>query len=364
MKSYHSPWRRPLQRFYWHSVLALTAFFVLGTLLLVLLVRGRLSGLDVRLALEVGGPVGLLVAGLEVYVFPQLFARVRLGARLALGLLLYLAGFWLLLFLIRRIFAPGTGNILLDALDAEGFRGWRSLAMRPAFVRLLTGYGILSLFTSLLYQLSNKIGRPALVRLFLGRYHQPVAEQRIFLFVDVKGSTTLAEQLGNERYSQFIRDFFFDMGAPIVAHRGEIYQYVGDEIVVTWEWATGLGQARCVRCFFAMQQAINLRRTYYLRTYGAVPVFKAGLHGGPVMATQVGAVKTELVFHGDVLNTTARIEAQCNALNSRLLLSAVLYEALPPAPEFHFQARGAFPLRGKAGTVALYSAEIHGMADR
>ncbi|GAB3584369.1 hypothetical protein GCM10027345_31340 [Hymenobacter daeguensis] len=352
-----------MQRFYWHSVLALSVFFVLGALLLVLLVRGTLSGLDVQLVLRVGGPVGLLIAGLEVYVYPQLFARVRLGTRLALGLVLYLAGFWAMLYLIHRTFNNAPDNHLLASLEGEGLHSWRSLAIRPegrAFVRLLTGYGILSLFTSLLYQLSNKVGRPALLRLFLGRYHHPVAEQRIFLFVDVKGSTTLAEELGNARYSQLIRDFFFDMGAPIVAHRGEIYQYVGDEVVVTWEWQPGLEQARCVRCFFAMQQAIDLRRDYYLRTYGAVPAFKAGLHGGPVMATQVGAVKTELVFHGDVLNTTARIEAKCNALHSRLLLSAALYEALPHPAEFRFQALGAFPLRGKAGTVALYSAETGG----
>ena len=361
MNALSSPWRRPLQRFYWHSMLALTLFFVLGTLLLVLLVRGTLSGIDLRLALRVGGPVGLLVAFLEVYVYPQLFARVRLLARLGLGMLLYLVGFWLLLFLIRRMFGGAVDNSLLAAADAEGFRSWPSLALRPegpAFVRLLTGYGILSLFTSLFYQLSNKIGRPALLRLLLGRYHHPVAERRIFLFVDVKGSTALAEELGNERYSHLIRDFFFDMGAPIVAFRGEIYQYVGDEVVVTWPWPTGLRDARCVRCFFAMQQAINRRRAYYLRTYGTVPTFKAGLHGGPVMATQVGAIKTELVFHGDVLNTTARIEAQCNALNSRLLLSAALYDALPHPAGFRFQALGEFTLRGKAGTVALYSAEI------
>jgi adenylate cyclase len=362
MASYHSPWQRPLQRFYWHSVLALSVFFVLGALLLVLLVRGTLSWLDVVLVLRVGGPIGLLVAALEVYVYPQLFARVRLGARLVLSMLLYLVGFWVMLYLIHRTFNnAATNQMLLTSLKSGELKGLSSIAIRPqgkAFVRLLTGYGILSLFTSLLYQLSNKIGRPALLRLFLGRYHHPVAEQRIFLFVDVKGSTSLAEKLGNERYSQLIRDFFFDMGAPIVAHRGEIYQYVGDEVVVTWEWKPGIEQARCVRCFFAMQQAIDLRRDYYLRTYGAVPAFKAGLHGGPVMATQVGAVKTELVFHGDVLNTTARIEAQCNALHSRLLLSASLHEALPHPPDFRFQALGEFPLRGKAGTVALYSAEI------
>ncbi|MBF9220494.1 adenylate/guanylate cyclase domain-containing protein [Hymenobacter ruricola] len=357
-----SPWARPLQRFYWHSVLALTLFFTVGTLLLVLLVRGTLSGLDVRLALQVGGPVGVLVAMLEVYVYPRLFARVRVGTRIVFSLLLYLAGFWVLLYLVSHVFnhllAAGP---LPTASEAEDFQAWRGLAVRPqgkALVRLLTGYGILSLFTSLLYHLSNKIGRPALLRLLLGRYYHPVLEQRIFLFVDVKGSTALAEELGNERYSQLIRDFFFDMGAPIVAHRGEIYQYVGDEVVVTWEWKTGLKNANCVRCFFAMQQAIDRRRDYYLRTYGTVPAFKAGLHGGLVTATQVGAIKTELVFHGDVLNTTARIEAQCNALRSRLLLSAALYEALPHPAEFRFQALGEYPLRGKAGTVALYSAEV------
>ncbi|MBO2010996.1 adenylate/guanylate cyclase domain-containing protein [Hymenobacter negativus] len=361
MASYSSPWQRPLQRFYWHSVLALSLFFVLGALLLVLLVRGTFSLLDLQLVLRVGGPMGLLVAAMEVYVFPQLFARVRLGTRLVVSMMLYLGGFWVMLYLIHRIFNHSPDNqLLLASLRAGELRDWSTLAIRPegkAFVRLLTGYSILILFTSMLYQLSNKIGRPALLRLFLGRYHHPVAEQRIFLFVDVKGSTSLAEKLGNERYSQLIRDFFFDMGAPIVAHRGEIYQYVGDEVVVTWKWKPGLAQARCVRCFFAMQLAIDLRRDYYLRTYGVVPTFKAGLHGGPVMATQVGAIKTELVFHGDVLNTTARIEAQCNALHSRLLLSASLYEALPHPPEFHFQARGEFPLRGKAGTVALYSVE-------
>jgi adenylate cyclase len=361
MKS-SSPWQRPLQRFYWQSILALSSFFVVGTILLVLLVRGTLSWLDVQLALRIGGPVGLLVATLEVYIYPGLFARLRLGARLLFGMVLYLGGFWIMLYLIHRTFNNTPNNhLLLASLKTGELQGWSTLAIRPegkAFVRLLTGYGILSLFTSLLYQLSNKIGRPALRRLFLGRYHHPVAERRIFLFVDVRGSTTLAEELGNARYSQLIRDFFFDMGAPIVAHRGEIYQYVGDEVVVTWEWKPGIRDARCVRCFFAMQHAIDLRRDYYLRTYGVVPTFKAGLHGGPVMATQVGAVKTELVFHGDVMNTTARIEAKCNALHSRLLLSEVLYEALPHPEEFQFLALGEFLLRGKAGTMALYSAEI------
>jgi adenylate cyclase len=167
-----------------------------------------------------------------------------------------------------------------------------------------------------------------------------------------------AEQLGNLRYSAFIRDFFMDMSAPIAATRGEVYQCVGNEVVVTWEWKPGLQHARCLRCFFGMQQAVERRWAYYPREYGVVPTFKAGLHGGPVVATQVGDIKTELVFHGDVLNTTARIQAQCNALQSRLPVSATVLEALRLGPAYQARPLGTFTLRGKNQQVELFDVQL------
>jgi adenylate cyclase len=35
---------------------------------------------------------------------------------------------------------------------------------------------------------------------------------------------------------------------------------------------------------------------------------KAGAHVGRVVATEVGTIKSEIVFHGDVVNTTARVQ--------------------------------------------------------
>lgn len=96
-----------------------------------------------------------------------------------------------------------------------------------------------------------------------------------------------------------------------------------------------------------MQQAVERRCAHYLHEYGVVPTFKAGLHGGPVVATQVGDIKTDLVFHGDVLNTTARIQAQCNALQSRLLVSATVMEALALGPAYRVRPLSALALRGK-----------------
>jgi len=56
----------------------------------------------------------------------------------------------------------------------------------------------------------------------------------------------------------------------------------------------------------------TLLAAYYLSKYGRVPVFKAGIHGGKVMALEVGSVKKELAYLGDIVNTTARIQGECN----------------------------------------------------
>lgn len=346
------------------AVLLLALTFVAGLGVLLYLVVGSFNSLYLALTLYVGVPIGLLVGLLEVYVIPRLLVNMPLGVRIAVSALLQLLLVGLMVgqafrFLEAVHHAVGYWARRLQLeLPGSGLSQLTNHPEKIPLARVLVLYGLLSTTITLAYQTARKIGVPALVRLLLGYYNQPVEEKRLFLFVDLQGSTTLAEQLGNLRYSAFVRDFFHDVGAPIAAARGEIYQYVGDEVVVTWLWPKGLRDARCLRCFFAMQRAVDERREHYLRCYGVVPFFKGGLHGGAVIATQVGDIRSELVFHGDVLNTTARIEAKCNALQTRLLLSATLYNALPHPREFHFRPLGDYPLRGKASAVGLYAVDL------
>jgi len=64
-----------------------------------------------------------------------------------------------------------------------------------------------------------------------------------------------------------------------------------------------------------------LLKNKYLDLYGVYPEFKAGLHAGKVVVTWIGDIKKEIVYHGDVLNTTSRLEAECNRYNQTLLVS-------------------------------------------
>ncbi len=56
----------------------------------------------------------------------------------------------------------------------------------------------------------------------------------MLLFLDLAGSTTLAEQMGELRVQDLLTRFFYDIDAAIVAHGGEVHAYVGDEVIVSW----------------------------------------------------------------------------------------------------------------------------------
>lgn len=172
------------------------------------------------------------------------------------------------------------------------------------------------------------------------------------MFLDLKGSTSIAEKLPNKIYSALIRDFFYDVSDAILLYKGEVYQYVGDEIIVVWR--VRQTNLNCLRSFYKMKEIIESKRETYISRYGLVPEFKAGIHTGKVIVTEVGKQKKEIVFHGDVLNTTSRIEGKCNDLSQELLISDTMLQHLDLKGEFKSQEKGDIELKGKAQKLKLH----------
>lgn len=182
-------------------------------------------------------------------------------------------------------------------------------------------------------------------------------EERIFMFLDITSSTSIAEQLGHVRYFELLNDFFKDIDEPIERHKGEIYQYVGDEVVVTWPLTTGVDNANCLNCFFEIVATINDLSADYIKKYNLVPNFKAGMHYGKVSTGTIGTLKKEIIYTGDVLNTTSRIEGLCNLHNVNVLLSKNLFDRLPENQTYTAKRIGELILRGKSSKVTLYTFE-------
>jgi adenylate cyclase len=174
------------------------------------------------------------------------------------------------------------------------------------------------------------------------------------MFLDLKSSTTIAESLGHTDYSFFIQDCFKDLHPAVIESRATVYQYVGDEAVLTWNSDLALENSNCLRAFFVFDQQLESKKDYYIKKYGVAPEFKAGLNLGPAMAAEVGVVKREIAYHSDVLNTAARIQGQCNEKNARLLASEEVVKRLEADSGFEIVEKGEVLLRGKDERVRIY----------
>lgn len=213
------------------------------------------------------------------------------------------------------------------------------------------------LVVTFLINVNRLLGQKAFIRLMIGLYHQPVIENRIFMFIDLSSSTSLAEEIGDIAFHSFLNDFFFDATRPIVECKGEIYKYVGDEIIVTWKMRDGLRDGNCVECFFLIEDAVAALEDRYREKYGAVPRFTAGLHCGAAVIGEMGDYKREVAFLGDALNTASRIQSECKVRSRRLIISDDLRNELSGAGEadYAFESLGVIALRGKKREMELFS---------
>lgn len=214
---------------------------------------------------------------------------------------------------------------------------------------------IVTMGTTFILRVSEKYGPGVLQDILLGKYHKPVKEERIFMFLDIKSSTTLAENLGHNKYFNLLKDFFADITDAIIYSKGDIYQYVGDEVVVSWKIHNGLKNNNCLNCFFEARKEIAKQSSKYLKKYSIVPEFKAGIHLGAATVGEIGVLKKEIAFSGDVLNTTSRIQNECNKYKTDLLISEDLLNKLEIDSTFVVKKIGEIELRGKQAKTRLYS---------
>jgi adenylate cyclase len=208
---------------------------------------------------------------------------------------------------------------------------------------------------ALVVDVNTLLGQNVLLNFIFGRYYAPRLESRVFLLIDMEGSTGLAERLGPLAFHRLVNRFVNDLTQPIVAARGEIHRYIGDELIATWTLDEGIADGRCVAACFAAIDQLARRAPDYRREFGAAVTVRAGLHCGPVVTGEMGTVRKEIVFLGDTVNTAARIQELCRETGDRVLASADLIDRLQLPSRVAKRSLGDLRLRGKGADLALYA---------
>ena len=217
---------------------------------------------------------------------------------------------------------------------------------------------MVTLLLVLLRQAAQLVGERTFRMIIRGRYRRPRTEERFFLFIDIVGSTPVAEKLGALSVHRYLSRIFQETSDPVDDHGGEVYQYVGDEIVVTWLVPEGKAGAKPLACFFAIEAALARAAPEFEREFGTVPKLRAALHAGEVVTGEAGGSRRAIVFHGDVMNTTSRIENLTRTLGHPFLVSEDAIARMQGADAYALKDLGLQSLRGREGQMRVYAAAL------
>lgn len=301
--------------------------------------------------------IGSILLGLIFWISNRFGDRPSLRKRSYLFLLVFkvfciLFGS-LVLLMMSRFLAFFSGEITQQEIIPTFIEKLMGGQMQVLFL-FIAAVGIV---LSFIRQMAKMMGPNILINLLLGKYHIPRSEERIFMFLDMQSSTRYAEKLGHKKFCRLIQDCFNDLTDSAIKHEVEIYQYVGDEAILTWKIKNGLDNFNCITVYYDFIRELSQKDPYYELHYGLTPKFKAGVNIGKVMVAEIGVIKRDITYLSDVLNTASRIQQQCRIYQKNILISGALKKRLPKISPYVYDHIGNIPLKGKMINVDLYSIE-------
>lgn len=299
-----------------------------------------------------------LIGSFEILYFSKLLRRKPFGISLLIKTSFYL----LSIFVFSSIAVMAIDSLNLDksVLHTDVIDLYVKYLSSPGLILMMIYWGLFVMSGIFIIHINDYFGHGVLLNFLFGRYHTPKEEVRIFMFMDLKSSTSYAEEHGHIKYSHLIQDCFYDLTDIVYERCAEVYQYVGDEVILTWKIDCGVDNNNCLRTFFDFDRAINTKKEYYLSRYDIVPEFKAGLHYGDVIVTEIGGAKEEIAYHGDTVNTAARLQEVCKEYEKKLILSAEILSILHDKEldkKYHIVSEGITQLKGKKHAIGIFSVE-------
>lgn len=215
---------------------------------------------------------------------------------------------------------------------------------------------IVFFITQLILIINEKYSPGVFLDIIAGRYITPKVETRIVMFMDLKDSTPIAEKLGHAVNFEFIRDFIYRVSQAVIEFDGTIYQYVGDEVVCSWNFSPR-NTRKCLDTVIQARKNIQKKSNYFKNKYDIVPDFRVGIHIGEVTVGEIGVIKKDLAMSGDTMNTTARIRSACTELKHHFIVSKTFVENID-LKKWQTESLGMVELKGKTSSIELFSLKI------
>ncbi|SFN90349.1 adenylate cyclase [Paenimyroides ummariense] len=268
-------------------------------------------------ALFIGLGFGVVLGFLHIFVYPYIERTQK---------------FWFNIFIRIAVFCILSHIVYFTLLTTYGYSMNTKLILLgfndSGTINILVYAFVTETLVGLLMLLRRNLGRKYFINTIKNTYRHPKEENRVFMFLDLEDSTVIAKKIGHLNFSRFIQDCFWDLSDITLKYGAEIYQFVGDEAVITWKVSKNFDYEKCIALYFCYKGLLESKSDFYMQKYQTKPNFRCAVHSGKVSVVLVGDYKREIAYYGNVLNLGSRLQKNCKEHDAEILISEDFSENL------------------------------------
>ncbi|MEP0751088.1 HAMP domain-containing protein [Trichocoleus sp. Lan] len=177
------------------------------------------------------------------------------------------------------------------------------------------------------------------------------------LFCDIRGYSSMAEQMTPQQTFSFLNDFLECMGLPIEESGGFIDKYIGDAIMALFD---DEGTDSAVRAAILMQQTLSLFNEARMQKGLPAIAVGIGIHRGEVVMGTVGFTsRIDSTVVGDSVNLASRLEGLTKQYNCNILVTESVVNSLYHPESFYLGlVDKSVKVKGKDEAIAIYEVKI------
>jgi adenylate cyclase len=178
------------------------------------------------------------------------------------------------------------------------------------------------------------------------------------LFADVRGFTSLSENMSPEEVVSLLNEYFDKMIDAIFRYKGTLNKFLGDGFMAIFGAPADdpFQEEHAIYAALEMQNGVRELREKFERYHVKDFRIGIGINTGVAVVGNIGCEqRMEYTAVGDTVNTASRLESKTKELNVDTLVSEYTYVAV--RNRFRFRKGDLLHVKGKAESIQVFSVE-------